>query len=121
MGVYVDDAAIMYRSKPRFHLAADSLAELHAFCREVGINKCWFHPAKGHPHYDITAEQREASIKHGAIAMSSEDLLCRTETGRRSLRRRLEQYADDPEQLAYWTAKIPPGADIAQNRQKELF
>lgn len=36
------------------HLVADSLEELHLFCKKVGIKRCWFEGTKkGHPHYDI--------------------------------------------------------------------
>lgn len=121
MPVYVDDAAIMFRSKPRFHLAADSVQELHAFCREVGIHRCWFHNAKGHPHYDITAEQRLASIRHGAIAMTSQELSFRTESGRRTLDWLIAKSADNPEEQAKWIAMIPPGTEPEPVLQQELF
>lgn len=38
MAVYVDDAAIVWKGKPRFHLSADSVDELHGFAQAVGIN-----------------------------------------------------------------------------------
>jgi hypothetical protein len=95
MAVFVDDAAIMYRSKPRFHLAADSVEELHAFCAKVGINRCWFHNARGHPHYDVTAPQREAAIAAGAEPLTMRELSYRTESGQRNLLRALELYKDD--------------------------
>lgn len=123
MAVYVDDAAIMFRNKPRFHLAADSVKELHAFCQQAGINRCWFHNAKGHPHYDITAEQREASIRQGAVAMTSQELSFRTESGRRNLDRLIAKYASDPEAQAYWISMIPSGQELDNLavRQQELF
>jgi len=64
---FVDDAAIEFKGKPRFHLMAATVPELHAFCATAGINRCWFHNTKGAPHYDITAEQREAAIALGAM------------------------------------------------------
>lgn len=121
MSVYVDDAAIMFRSKPRFHLAADSVKELHAFCAEVGINRCWFHNAKGHPHYDITDVQRLAAIKHGAISMTARELSFRTESGRKTLNWLIEKNAGDPVEQAKWIAMIPPDAELNPAKQQELF
>ncbi len=89
MTIYIDDAAIMYRSKPRFHLIADSVAELHEFCSSVGFNRCWFHNAKGHPHYDVTGPQREVAIASGAIPVTSKELFYKTESGKRALERRM--------------------------------
>ena len=97
MAVFVDDAAIMYRSKPRFHLAADSVEELHAFCAKVGVNRCWFHNSIGHPHYDVTAAQREVAIAAGAEPITFRELSYRTESGQRNLLRVLEQYKHDAE------------------------
>lgn len=35
-------------------MVADSLDELHAFAKKVGIKRCYFHGVrKGHPHYDV--------------------------------------------------------------------
>lgn len=121
MSVYVDDAAIMFRSKPRFHLAADSVKELHDFCAKVGINRCWFHNAKGHPHYDITDVQRLESIRHGAIAMTSRELSFRTESGRKILNRLIKDNANNPVEQAKWIAMIPPGTEPSRDKPQELF
>lgn len=77
MPAYVDDAAIPYKGKPRFHLTADSLEELHGFCGQVGINRCWFHRGSRHPHYDITGDQREATLRAGALPVTSKELMTR--------------------------------------------
>jgi hypothetical protein len=119
MAVYVDDAAIMYRGKPRFHLIADSLAELHSFCKTVGINKCWFHNAKGHPHYDITGEHRESAIKAGARPIDTGELLLRAETGRKRLLRYIAEHADNPEMLARYTSMLP--VTTSQAEQLDFF
>lgn len=78
MAVCVDQAGIFWRGRRRHHLAADSLAELHAFAEAIGIKRCWFHNAPGHPHYDVTDEQRAAAIAAGAEMVSSRALLKRT-------------------------------------------
>lgn len=118
MAVYVDDAAIMFRSKPRFHLAADSLQELHDFCKKVGINRCWFHNAKGHPHYDITSEQREASISAGAVPLTSRELSFRTESGRRMLEASIKRSEGDPKEVERLISLRSP---VQPNTQHEMF
>jgi len=75
MAVYVDNASIVFKGKPRHHLTADTLEELHGFCERVGIKRCWFHNARRHPHYDVTDVQREAAIEAGAVAVSARDLM----------------------------------------------
>lgn len=71
MSVYVDAAGILYRGKPRHHLTADSLAELHAFAESIGVKRCWFHKARTHPHYDVTDAQREKALQAGAEAVDT--------------------------------------------------
>lgn len=75
MAVYVDDAAILFKGKLRYHMCADSLQELHIFASSMNIKRCWYHPAKNHPHYDITDEQRNHILNHGAKAVSKQELL----------------------------------------------
>lgn len=119
MAVYVDDAGIMFKGKPRYHLAADSVSELHAFCQKVGIARCWFHAAKGHPHYDITNEQRQAAIRLGAVAMTVRELMLCTKSGRQALDKMIMKNAGNPERQAMLLAMIPP--DREQTQQQELF
>lgn len=75
MAAYVDDAGIMWKGKPRFHLIADTVAELHAFTASIGIKRCWYHSGTRFPHYDITTEQRRAAIEAGATAVSDRELV----------------------------------------------
>lgn len=79
MTVYVDQAGVMFKSKPRHHLTADTLAELHAFTESVAIHRCWFHRHPRHPHYDITDVQRLAALAAGARPVSSRELLRRAQ------------------------------------------
>lgn len=74
MAVFVDDAAIEYRGKPRFHLCATTTKELHVFAAKAGIRPCWFHRGARFPHYDITAEQRMTAIELGAQAVAFRDI-----------------------------------------------
>jgi len=73
--VYVDDAAIMHRGKRRFHMTADSVQELHDFCAQVGIKRCWWHSGSKYPHYDITGPQREAVLLAGGTAVTCREFV----------------------------------------------
>lgn len=75
MAVYVDQAGIEWRGKKRHHMAADTVAELHDFAEQLGINRCWFHRGARHPHYDVTDQQRDMAISAGALAVNSRALL----------------------------------------------
>lgn len=74
MAVYVDAAAVPYKGRPRHHLTADSLDELHQFTASIGIKRCWYHPST-HPHYDITDEQRADALAAGATPVSARMLV----------------------------------------------
>jgi hypothetical protein len=75
MAVYVDDAAIILRGTPRFHMTADSLDELHSFAQEQGIAKSSFHRGARHPHYDVTDVQRDKVLAAGAHAVRPRDIV----------------------------------------------
>lgn len=75
MAVYVDDAGIWWRGKRRYHMSADGLSELHEFARELGVTILWFDGVERHPHYDITAEQRQKAIAHGAVAVGKREMV----------------------------------------------
>lgn len=75
MTAYVDDAAIVWRSKARYHMSADSLSELHAFAASIGVRPCWFHRKSRYPHYDITAEQRERAFSAGACPVTQQEMV----------------------------------------------
>lgn len=43
----------------KIHLVADTLNELHDFCVNEGIKRCWFEGVnRGHPHYDIPKHKK---------------------------------------------------------------
>lgn len=75
MAVYVDDAAIWWRQKRRYHMSADCLSELHEFARALGVSALWFDGAERHPHYDITAEQRQRALASGARAVTKREMV----------------------------------------------
>lgn len=49
------------------HLIADTLDELHAMAKRLGLKRAWFQDAASCPHYDLTASKREAAIAAGAV------------------------------------------------------
>lgn len=70
MTVFVDEVSTNNRQgKPWAHLAADTLPELHAFARSIGLRPSWFHRGASTPHYDVTPEQRLAAVNAGAHAV----------------------------------------------------
>ena len=75
MAVYVDDAGIWWRQKRRYHMSADRVSELHQFARGLGVSALWFDGVERHPHYDITAEQRQRAIDEGAIAVTKREMV----------------------------------------------
>ena len=62
-----DEAPFCFRNKPSCHLYADSLDELHAFAKRIGLRYEWFQNNRTLQHYDLTVGRREAAIKLGAI------------------------------------------------------
>lgn len=69
MAVYVDEAVWEWKGQKWCHLLADSLDELHAFAKQIGLKKAWFQepPKTKYPHYDINESRRLVAIKKGAI------------------------------------------------------
>lgn len=75
MAVYVDplfdhgrqDVPRCFRNVQSCHMYADSLAELHAFARRLGLKREWFqnHPALA--HYDLVPSRRLRAVSLGAI------------------------------------------------------
>ena len=49
----------------------NSLQELHAFAEQLGIPERAFHG----DHYDVPAHVRDAAIRHGAVAVTSRELV----------------------------------------------
>jgi len=66
MAVYVDNARVPWRGRHWCHLVADSLEELHAFARVLGLRRAWFQARASLPHYDVTVETRMVALSHGA-------------------------------------------------------
>ncbi|PYS98173.1 MAG: DUF4031 domain-containing protein [Acidobacteria bacterium] len=77
MSVYVDRLVDYgWRHGPSCHLIADSVEELIEFAVQIGLRPEWFQP-KSSPHFDLTAEGREAAINNGAIELDSRALVAK--------------------------------------------
>lgn len=57
-------------------MTADSVDELHAFAREIGLKRCWFHRGT---NYDLTANKRQLAVRHGAQQITARELVRRVE------------------------------------------
>lgn len=71
MSVYVDPLLSCvptprWKWRESCHMVADTVAELHAFARSMGLRTAWFQ-ATPHPHYDLTRGMRNAAVRAGAV------------------------------------------------------
>ena len=56
------------------HMVADSLDELHAMAKAIGMRREWFQGEKT-PHYDVCLSRRAAALKLGAIEIDREKMV----------------------------------------------
>ncbi len=56
------------------HLMADTLTELHAFARRIGLKREWFQDHR-HPHYDLFGVMAQRAVDAGAKPMSTKTML----------------------------------------------
>jgi hypothetical protein len=66
---YVEPAAnhgwsMRGRNVKNCHLVADTLEELHAMAKAIGMKREWFQDGRI-PHYDLTETRRAAAVKRG--------------------------------------------------------
>lgn len=74
MPVYVDDAINKYGDMKMSHMIADTLDELLAMADKIGVSRRWLQTGS-YPHFDICQSKRKLAIRHGAIGMSSKELV----------------------------------------------
>lgn len=75
MSVYVDDLIVWggddapqcFRHKASCHMYADTLEELHALAKRIGLKREWFQKHGVVNHYDLTEGRRAHAVKFGAI------------------------------------------------------
>lgn len=66
MGVYVDSERNRFGRMIMCHMFADSLAELHAMAKAIGMERDWFQPLS-FPHYDVSLSRRAVAVANGAV------------------------------------------------------
>lgn len=75
MTVYVDDVRVWGNAKHRCfargsaHLTADTLDELHAFAKRLGLKREWFQDHILVPHYDLSPKRHATALALGATYM----------------------------------------------------
>lgn len=74
MPVYVDDYRAPFRGSVYSHMMADTVEELHAMADQIGLKREWFQQIS-RPHYDVSENKRVLAIEHGAIEMTSHELV----------------------------------------------
>ena len=78
VSVYVDPllrhgGSESFRWDHSCHMYADSLDELHAMARSIGMRRAWFQPDGGRlPHYDLVSTKRKKALELGAIEHTRE-------------------------------------------------
>lgn len=82
MSVYVDESKYEYKQKKypfrkmiMCHMMADTLDELHDMAQLIGVARRHFQSESVYPHYDVCKAKRALAVKHGAIELSSRDLI----------------------------------------------
>lgn len=69
MAVYVDDVRIRYGRMMMCHMWADSLDELLAVARKIGVAEKWLQrpPKASWVHFDICHTKKKLAVAEGAI------------------------------------------------------
>ena len=80
MAVYVEPLRNHgWKLGPSCHLVGDTLAELHAFARALGLRRSWFQD-KRTPHYDLTAGKRALAVSRGAVELTFAEAVAKWRT-----------------------------------------
>ena len=82
MTVYIDElrqwpTSIRCFKAGSCHMFADSIDELHAFAKQIGLKRGWFQDER-HPHYDLTPARRERALALGATETTTREFLSRS-------------------------------------------
>lgn len=75
MPVYVDNSSHRFGHMVMCHMIADSSSELHAMADRIGVARRHFQGDASTPHYDICKSKRALAVKHGAVMVTSRELV----------------------------------------------
>lgn len=56
------------------HMLADTLDELHAMAKTIGMRSSWYQPLS-FPHYDVCQMRKVKAIEHGAIQVDRRQIV----------------------------------------------
>jgi len=104
MAVYVDRLRLVaptdaWPFSTAAHLVADSVDELHAFAKRLGLRRSWYQ-ARSSPHYDVTANKHALALRIGAKLVDRRELVALVQRNRR-LSAPIEQHDPSPLQLGF--------------------
>jgi len=57
------------------HMWADTLEELHAMARRIGMKRAWFQDHASLPHYDLTPSRRAKAVSSGAKEVGLREMM----------------------------------------------
>jgi Protein of unknown function (DUF4031) len=67
MTVYIDQARNPYKRMVMSHMLADTVKELHAMAKHIGMKQTWFQGDSSCPHYDVCLSRRILALQAGAV------------------------------------------------------
>ena len=73
--VYIGKRKWKYRNMLMSHLIADTLEELHAMAKALGINTIHFQNKPNQPHYDICQAKKKIAISMGVQEISDKQII----------------------------------------------
>lgn len=123
MTVYVDELRVWPHAKHRCfragsaHLTADSLEELHAFAKSLGLRRAWFQEHRLAPHYDLSPKRHIAALNRGAMFVPAKEQVRR----RMAATSHSSEAAAPPMPVGRAPAAMPvvPGAVASGERERE--
>ncbi len=92
MAVYVDEANIRFGRMWMCHLMADTHDELVAMVDRIGVNRRWIqNQGSWREHFDICHSKRSLAISHGALQVTSRELMMNMFTKKKRKRKEIEE------------------------------
>ncbi len=89
MAVYVDNYRAPFRNMIMCHMMADTIEELHAMAKNIGLRRAWFQNKRSGCHYDIAQTTKGKALICGAV-----EIECGTAKWLDIVKRARTQYAE---------------------------